>query len=252
MERVRPPSTRQRDAGDVARPRRAEERRRGGDLLGRAEPGRPAPRRGRRPRPPRASRKLQMRSVAMRPGRIVLKVIPSAASWRASVLKPASRPARCEFESIRWGSARATADDATLRIRPKPRSRMPGTTRLDQRHRREHELAVGALPLLAGEPERVGRRRARRCWSRGSRRARAPPRPRRPARARRRGRRCRARSRGADLGGRGVDALARARADRHARTLVGQRARDAEADALGGAGHERDLALDPRSMRRAI
>ena len=51
----------------------------------------------------------------------------------------------------------------TLSTRPNPRSRMPGSDPLDQRERREHVLAVGRLPHLALVGERVGvdRRAAR-------------------------------------------------------------------------------------------
>src|SRR5829696_5592488 len=63
----------------------------------------------------------------MRPVRIVLNVMPSAASWRASVLNAASVAARCELESISTGIGSRTEVDETLRMRPKPRSRMPGT-----------------------------------------------------------------------------------------------------------------------------
>ena len=47
-------------------------------------------------------------------------------------------------------------------MRPKPRSRMPGTARSISAIGDEHELAVGVLPLLAAELERVAARRAAR------------------------------------------------------------------------------------------
>ena len=98
----------------------------------------------------------------------------------------------------RLAHARRSRRSAT---RPKPRSRMPGMTRLDERHRAEDERAVGGLPLLAREAERVGAAgrpagvadedvdRPERLLDLGDQRPR-----------RGRGRRCRARSRRADLG----------------------------------------------------
>ena len=120
----------QRLARDVARLRRAQEGRGRRDLRRRAEPARRhlAGRRGLRRL--HASRSpMAMRSVAIRPGSTALNVTPSAAYSRASSFIPASRPGRLTFESCRPASgSRATSED-TASTRPKPRSRMPGTTR---------------------------------------------------------------------------------------------------------------------------
>jgi hypothetical protein len=70
-----------------------------------------------------------MRSVAMRPGRIVLSVIPSGASFCPSVLNAASSPGRWALDMSRFGIGSRAAEEETLTIRPNPRSRMPGTTR---------------------------------------------------------------------------------------------------------------------------
>ena len=70
-----------------------------------------------------------IRSVAIRPGRTELTVTPSPATSRASVLSAPSSAARWEFERISGWIGSRTALDATLRIRPKPRSRIPDTTR---------------------------------------------------------------------------------------------------------------------------
>ena len=66
--------------------------------------------------------------VAIRPGRMVLSVMPSPASRFASVLKAPSSPGRCAFDIRSAGIGSRAADEETLTMRPKPRSRMPGTT----------------------------------------------------------------------------------------------------------------------------
>ena len=53
---------------------------------------------------------------------------PSPATWRAMVLNAASTPARSVFESMIAGIGSRTDVDATFRIRPQPRSRIPGIT----------------------------------------------------------------------------------------------------------------------------
>ena len=53
--------------------------------------------------------------------------MPSPASLRASVLNAPRRPGRCEFDSISVGIGSRAADDDTLTMRPKLRSRIPGT-----------------------------------------------------------------------------------------------------------------------------
>ena len=64
--------------------------------------------------------------MAIRPGSALLSVTPSPATWRATVLNAASIEARWAFESIRLGIGSRTALDTTLRMRPNPRSRIPG------------------------------------------------------------------------------------------------------------------------------
>ena len=83
----------------------------------------------------------------------------------------------------------------TVTTRPQPRSRICGSSRLEDRHRREHERAVRRLPLLAREA-RAGPRWAagRRCWRCRCRSGRARTRRRRAGRGWRRGRRSRTRS----------------------------------------------------------
>ena len=63
----------------------------------------------------------------MRPGRIVLSVIPSPASWPASSLKVASSALRWALDSIRPGIGSRAALEDMFRMRPNPRSRIPGT-----------------------------------------------------------------------------------------------------------------------------
>ena len=67
-------------------------------------------------------------------------------------------PGRWAFESSSAGLGSTTVEEATLSTRPKPRSRMPPTTASDQLHWRQYELAIGRLPLLAREGERLDRR----------------------------------------------------------------------------------------------
>ncbi len=64
---------------------------------------------------------------ANRPGRIVFSVIPSAASRPASSLKVASSALRWAVDSSSAGIGSRAALDETFRMRPNPRSRMPGT-----------------------------------------------------------------------------------------------------------------------------
>ena len=67
--------------------------------------------------------------MAIRPGSTELTVTPSRATSRASVFSAPSSAARCEFDRMSPGIGSRTALEETLTIRPKPRSRMPGTTR---------------------------------------------------------------------------------------------------------------------------
>ena len=70
-------------------------------------------------------------------------------------LNAPSRPGRCAFDISSAGIGSRAADDETLTIRPKPRSRIPGTTSLIISIGAIDELAVRRLPLLAGELERI-------------------------------------------------------------------------------------------------
>ena len=118
----------QRDAGDVARALGAEERDRRGHLRRRAEAtGRhlAAPERLGLLAPPLSEKS---RSVAIRPGSTVLSVTPDPATSREIVLNAASVAERWLLESIRLGSGSRTVQEPTLTMRPKPRSRIPGST----------------------------------------------------------------------------------------------------------------------------
>ena len=82
--------------------------------------------------------------------------MPSPASSRDSVLKAAQRTGAVRVGQHQPGDRLATAVEETLTTRPHPRSRMPGTTRSISASGDEHEIAVGGLPLLAREAQRVG------------------------------------------------------------------------------------------------
>ena len=100
----------------------------------------------------------------MRPGSIVFTVTPSRATSRASCLNAASRPLRCAVESISPGIGSRTLLDDDAEDAPEAALAHARHRGRDQRDRREHELAVGLLPLVARERERVrARRAARRC-----------------------------------------------------------------------------------------
>jgi NTE family protein len=119
-----------------------------------------------------------------------------------------------------------------------------GDSGLDQRHRREHEVVVGVLPLLAREGQAVGVRR-RPASVRDEHVKRPEPflhvadQPRRAVQVAR----VVHERLGPDLGGGLLDALARAGGDRHVRSLGSERFGDPTADPLGRAGDERDRSL---------
>ena len=92
----------------------------------------------------------------MRPGRTVLSVTPSAATWRATVLKALIIEMRWALESIRFGIGSRTPVEATLTHAAEAALAHPGDDRLDEGHRAEDERRVGRLPLLAREAEGVG------------------------------------------------------------------------------------------------
>ena len=128
----------------------------------------------------------------------------------------------------------------------------PGHDQLDQLDRRQHELAVRLLPLLAGEAERVAAGRAAGVRDEDVDRTEVRPRRCARARARRRGRACRAR--------RAVRRSPRPPPRRApcVRELIATRApsaasslRDAEPDALRRArSRGRPCPLSPRSTAR--
>ena len=70
-----------------------------------------------------------MRSVAMRPGRMILAVMPSAATSRASVFDQPTSDRRRAFDTARFGMGATTPDDVLVTIRPQRRARIDGRTR---------------------------------------------------------------------------------------------------------------------------
>src|ERR1700742_4468335 len=70
-----------------------------------------------------------MRSVAMRPGRMTLAVMPCGATSRARGLDQPTSDRRSVLEMARLGIGAMTPEDVLVMIRPQPRSRMPGRTR---------------------------------------------------------------------------------------------------------------------------
>ena len=133
------------------------------------------------------------RSVAKRPVATVLTVIPSPATSRDSVFRKPTAAIRWELERLRPGIGSRVELEPTLTIRPQPRSRIPGRPR-----RRGPAAPAPASGRPAPTPRARGRGRrrtaGRRCWRRGSRSGRAPPRPRPAARRAGRGRRRRRRT----------------------------------------------------------
>src|SRR5512133_3267091 len=76
-----------------------------------------------------ASSRNLMRSVAILPGKIMLQVIPSWATSRASVLDQPTRDKRSALEIAKFGMGVTTPDDVLVMIRPHFLIRMPGNTR---------------------------------------------------------------------------------------------------------------------------
>ena len=151
-------------AGQVRRALRAQEGDQVAVLLRR--PSRPAGTPSRRARSISSSEPQlrASRSVAKRPVATVLTVIPSAATSAASVLKQPDRrhPVGVRQRQARdrlADRARADVDDPPPAALPHPRQH-----RLDQHPRRQHQRAVGRLPLLARVVERAARAAGRRCW----------------------------------------------------------------------------------------
>ena len=76
-----------------------------------------------------ASSRKRMRSVAIRPGRTMLQVMPSRPTSRASVFDQPTKDIRSAFDNPRFGMGEITPDDVLVIILPKPRWRIPGSTR---------------------------------------------------------------------------------------------------------------------------
>ncbi len=75
------------------------------------------------------SSRNRIRSVAMRPGRMMFAVIPCWPTSRASVFDQPTSERRRAFEMPRFGIGETTPDDVLVMMRPHLRSRMPGRTR---------------------------------------------------------------------------------------------------------------------------
>ena len=133
----------------------------------------------------------------------------------------------------------------------------PGHDTLDHLDRRHNQLAVSGLPLIARELERIGSGGAAGVGHEDVDRTEVAldaveqlgcrVEVERVVHVRLR----------ADLGGGGLDLLARPRAHRHPGTLAGQLPGDAEADALRRTRNQRDPALeakihDPQSIRERV
>src|SRR4030081_1810355 len=76
-----------------------------------------------------ASSRKRIRSVAMRPGRMIFAVIPSRATSRASVLDQPTRDRRRELERPRFGIGATTPEEVLVIILPHARAFMLGSTR---------------------------------------------------------------------------------------------------------------------------
>ena len=83
---------------------------------------------GRDSRLARPSSRLRSRSVAIRPGRAILTVMPLGASSRDRVLDQPARAPRSEFDRARFGMGATTPDEAMVTIRPHPAARISGST----------------------------------------------------------------------------------------------------------------------------
>src|SRR6202022_5201395 len=75
------------------------------------------------------SSRKRIRSVAMRPGRIIFAVIPSRATSRASVLDQPTSARRSALERPRLGIGETTPDEVLVIILPQARAFMLGSTR---------------------------------------------------------------------------------------------------------------------------
>src|ERR1700682_6830765 len=76
-----------------------------------------------------ASSKKRIRSVAIRPGKIIFAVIPSRATSRASVLDQPTSDRRSELERPRFGIGATTPEEVLVIILPHERALMLGSTR---------------------------------------------------------------------------------------------------------------------------
>src|ERR1700738_4455837 len=75
------------------------------------------------------SSRKRIRSVAMRPGKIIFAVIPSRATSRASVLDQPTSARRSELERPRFGIGATTPDEVLVIILPQARAFILGSTR---------------------------------------------------------------------------------------------------------------------------
>src|ERR1700736_894231 len=85
--------------------------------------------RGRVSRLALVSSRKWIRSVAMRPGRMMFAVIPSRATSRASVLDQPTSERRRELERPRFGMGATTPEEVLVIILPQARDFMLGSTR---------------------------------------------------------------------------------------------------------------------------
>src|SRR6202521_1774727 len=76
-----------------------------------------------------ASSRKRIRSVAMRPGRLMFAVIPSRATSRASGLDQPTRERRRALERPRFAIGATTPDEVLVIILPQARAFMLGSTR---------------------------------------------------------------------------------------------------------------------------
>src|SRR5260370_873452 len=76
-----------------------------------------------------ASSRKRIRSVAMRPGRMIFAVIPSRATSRASVLDQPTSERRSELERPRFGIGATTPEEVLVIILPHARAFILGSTR---------------------------------------------------------------------------------------------------------------------------
>ena len=102
------------------------------------------------------------RSVSIRPGAIVLTVMPSGPSSRASVLSQPTTPGRTAFESARFAIGSFTDVDSIATMRPRPLARRCGRREPDEPDVRDEQELDRGLDLLASKSRpgpAAGRRR---------------------------------------------------------------------------------------------